>query len=241
MRDIEQGQIEAVVRSFLRPDSTAHPSRRRERSWDLCYDHFQNHPNPADDMELSCLHLGYYLASWGMLRGSTFLFKNTNALHYRDVINVVQKHNDAMRGWDVPDYLEEGRYEQYEAAWADLKQALLPDGGIALTLISKVMMGVWGCIPSFDTYFLETFRNRLSTTRAEKRAWRKGNFDALRMLSEVWLAHENEIERVRASYQVFSFATGQPSSRHLTRAKVLDIYGFQSAASSSQSTVAPAP
>lgn len=230
MRDIEAGQIEAIVRSFLRPDSTSSPSRRRERSWDLCYDHFQNHPHPAEAMELSSLHLGYYLASWGMLRGSTFLFQNTNALHYRGVIDVIQKHNESMRGWDVPDYLQEGQYEQYDAAWSDLKQALLPEGGAALTLVSKVMVGVWGCIPSFDTYFLQTFQGRLSTTPAEKRAWRNAGHDSLRMMTEIWQAHQEEIERVRTSYQVLSSATGQPTPRHLTRAKVLDIYGFQAAA-----------
>lgn len=29
---------------------------------------------------MSCLQLGYYLASWGMLRGSTYLFAEANTM-----------------------------------------------------------------------------------------------------------------------------------------------------------------
>lgn len=227
MLDIAPGVFESAVSDFLRPDSDVPVSERRERSWDFCFDHFQNHPAPTDAMELSCLHLGYYLASWGMMRGSSFLFRGTNALHYQSVVETIEKHNGSMRDWDAHAYLEEGRYEQYEAAWADLRQSLLPGGGRAITLVSKVMMGAWGCIPSFDTYFVKSFR-ALSTEAAERQAWGRGNSEALRMLSEIYETHREEIDRVRASHTVWSLSTAQPSPRNLTRAKVLDIYGFHS-------------
>lgn len=226
MRDIPSGQIAAAVDAFLGDGGRA-PSRRRERSWDFCYDYFQDHPSPTEDIELSCLHLGYYLASWGMLRGSSYLFKNTNALHYRDTIEVIEHHNPTMRGWDVPAYLDQKRCAQYETVWADLRTALLPDGGRSLTLISKVMMGVWGCIPSFDSYFVSTYR-ALSTSRSERAAWGRANADALRMLHTVYDTHRNEIETVRHAHRVWSLSTGKPTDRPLPVAKVLDIYGFHS-------------
>ncbi len=48
--------------NFLDTTEGRAPSRRRERSWDFCYDYFRNHRRPTETMELSCLHLGYYLA-----------------------------------------------------------------------------------------------------------------------------------------------------------------------------------
>jgi hypothetical protein len=50
----------------------------RYASFDYCFNYFQeardNHETTRlahdDRLELSCLHLGFYLASWGMMRGS---------------------------------------------------------------------------------------------------------------------------------------------------------------------------
>ena len=226
IKQITPGSIEKSVEDFLGAGDLRSPSMRRERSWDLCFSHFQEHEQPTEVMETSCLHLGYYLASWGMLRGSTFLFKQTNMLHYQRVIEVIEDHRGHLRGWDVPDYLDEGRYEQYDKAWVSLKEALLPDGGTGLTLISKVMMGVWGCLPSFDTYFRATFKSR-AQTRAERGAFNRAGRDTLRLLHQVWEEHADEIERVRERYPVWDFASGDPGRRRMPVAKVLDIYGFE--------------
>ncbi|KAE8765935.1 hypothetical protein [Georgenia thermotolerans] len=67
------------------------------------------------------------------------------------MIGAIEQHNVVMRDWDVPFYLDEVRYDRYEIAWSDLRRALLPESGRGLTLVSKVMMGAWGCVPSFDT------------------------------------------------------------------------------------------
>lgn len=51
----------------------------RNASFDYCYNYFRN--SSADEIEQniekSCLHLMSYLASWGMLRGSSFLLKKS--------------------------------------------------------------------------------------------------------------------------------------------------------------------
>ena len=46
---------------------------KRHVSYDFCYNYFQSFKNKEeikDNMELSCLQLGFYLASWGLYRGS---------------------------------------------------------------------------------------------------------------------------------------------------------------------------
>lgn len=160
-----------------------------------------------------------------MLRGSSFLFRETNLLHYVRVVEVIEEYNKYLRGWDVPDYLRPEVYEHFACAWSELRSALLSEGGQGLTLVSKVMMGVWGCIPSFDTYFRATFRG-LAEDRTERGAWSRAGTEALRLLHEVHEQHGEEIEAVRAAYPVWSFTSGGPAARGMTSAKVLDIYGF---------------
>jgi hypothetical protein len=54
---------------------------RRSVSFDYCFNYFQSFREDAsvadiataENMLLSCLHLGFYLASWGMFRGSSGL------------------------------------------------------------------------------------------------------------------------------------------------------------------------
>src|SRR3954469_13567403 len=71
--------IEENLRSYL---GTRQPTERYT-SFDYCFNHFQSHRDRTADircpegMELSCLHLGFYLASWGMLRGSSVLSRRS--------------------------------------------------------------------------------------------------------------------------------------------------------------------
>lgn len=44
MKPIPPGAISAAAEAFLRPEADPLPSRRRERSWDLCFSHFREHP-----------------------------------------------------------------------------------------------------------------------------------------------------------------------------------------------------
>lgn len=228
MKPVRDGDITRQVEAFLRPWSDLAPSRRRERSWDFCFNYFQNADRPTDSMELSCLHLGYYLASWGMLRGSSFLFRETNLGHYQPVMEVIEDHRSAMSVVDVSTYLDEGVLNAINAAWRDLRKALLPDGGQSITLVSKVMMGVWGCLPSFDSYFVRTFRD-LSDTKAERGAFRRASNMSLLLLADLYAEHADEIEAQRPQHPTWDFMTGRPTDRPMTQAKVLDIFGFQRA------------
>lgn len=225
MTNLPTGTISDTVGAFLRADSTSAPSRRRERSWDFCFNYFQDNQRPTQNMELSCLQLGYYLASWGMLRGSAFLFKETNALHYRSVIEVIEEHNAAMSGLDVDRYNEASALEDLDAAWHALKGALLPDGGSSTTLVSKVMMGVWGCVPSYDTYFMRTMTELAGDKKI--RGLRGVSHESLVFLHDLWETHQDEIEQVRHANPPWTFNNAGPGTRPMTRAKVLDIFGFK--------------
>lgn len=59
----------------------------RLRSWDHCYRYFHSRTSQeiAHDLDHAALRLGFYLASWGMYRGSGFLIECDYTIH-RDVI-----------------------------------------------------------------------------------------------------------------------------------------------------------
>lgn len=225
MRTVPKGEISWCVENFLRTPSATDSSRRRERSWDFCFNYFQSHDKPSRDMEVSCLQLGYYLASWGMLRGSSFLFRETNLRHYQKVVEVIEEHNPAMCGIDVDTYRDEQSISSINSAWTDLRGSLLPDGGRSVTLVSKVMMGVWGCIPSYDTFFVRTFEG-LSETKVERSAFGGAKNESLDLLGDFFDEHAEEIIELSRQNFTMDFRSGGPTARPITIAKVIDIFGF---------------
>ncbi|MBU3209037.1 hypothetical protein [Clostridium algidicarnis] len=56
----------------------------RFKSWEHCNNFFIKHKGNLEDENLfdySCLKLTFYLASWGMMRGSTFLLQKDYRIH----------------------------------------------------------------------------------------------------------------------------------------------------------------
>jgi hypothetical protein len=68
MSDIERN----IVRLHR---SLAVDEHHRYRSWEHCYRYFRQrrHLRADRDIDHAALQLGFYLASWGMYRGSSFL------------------------------------------------------------------------------------------------------------------------------------------------------------------------
>ena len=54
----------------------------RYRSWEHCYKCFYDaRNNPSPDYDYLSLQLAFYLASWGMYRGSSFLLESNKNIH----------------------------------------------------------------------------------------------------------------------------------------------------------------
>ena len=60
----------------------------RSRSWEHCYRVFRDaRTDPSPDCDYLSLHLAFYLASWGMYRGSSFLLQKD----YKVLVPIVEK------------------------------------------------------------------------------------------------------------------------------------------------------
>jgi hypothetical protein len=151
----------------------------RGRSWDQCYKFFRrygdwNEEQRQENRDFACLRLGFYLASWGMFRGSGALIHKDHTIYGR-IIDLL-----------FADDYEELRHANFFEGLLTDDNALLPDdqrigliftlkaavcgyvNGLTVirgpsqhpeevtcsdTLVTKILLGTLACTPAYDTNF----------------------------------------------------------------------------------------
>ena len=86
----------------------------------------------------------------------------------------------------------------------------------SLTLKTKTMLGVFGSIPAFDSFFV---RNS---------GLRSLNFESLMKLKTFYENNQSTIEEIRLKTHTIDFNTGKPTKHLYTRAKMIDMIFFVS-------------
>lgn len=218
--------IEANLTRFL---GTREPTLRYA-SFDYCFNYFQSHrQDPAalvspGGLETSCLQLGFYLASWGMLRGSSAMLWRSSK-HLAPLVDVIADDLDYLWDLDVDGYNAETIPKLREAERA-VRRALrdapevetsLEGNGVkdvvaSEILTTKILLGVFGCVPAFDTYFRLGFR---VSTFGPKALWKVKEF------------YDANAE-VLNSFHVptVDFASGEPTDVNYPKAKLIDVVFF---------------
>ena len=140
----------------------------RYRSWEHCYGYFHRTTPQAiaADRDHAALQLGFYLASWGMYRGSSFLLQHAYTVHRGIIDQLVGPQfsvlweqefgggdNDAKLVPIIREAIRAVReaYRPFAPA-AEARQA-------SDTLVTKVLLGTLGCLPACDRYFIEGFKS----------------------------------------------------------------------------------
>jgi len=147
-------------------------------SWDHCYLFFRKFrklesTEQKNQIDLACLNLGFYLASWGMYRGSTFVRWKDYKI-YTDVIKKLTRE-EFKDLWE-PNYYDDllngeneinGNNEKIKTLFTlkeEIKKSLEPHTAITKfnekkrlnvtdTLITKILLGTMGCVPAYDSNF----------------------------------------------------------------------------------------
>lgn len=141
------------IRGYLRDV----PKNDRSRSWEHCYGYFHKTTPEAiaKDRDLAALRLGFYLASWGMYRpvSGAFLWKYDYTVHLGVVDRLVTGFSDLwgreFGGGDDDELL----VPRVVAACQAVQEAYRPFGQATPLLVTKVILGTFGCLPAFDDYF----------------------------------------------------------------------------------------
>lgn len=150
-------------------------------SWEHCYNAFGDKVRiPSDEsyIDTLSLHLSFYLASWGMYRGSSGLLWKDYKVHEKAIRYILKEENYKLRD---DSNLDKEYFRKVHTVFSELKKIY---GGIEFhktkkpkdkngeikedkisptdTLISKILLGTLGCMPAFDRLVVESSGTRLS-------------------------------------------------------------------------------
>jgi hypothetical protein len=209
--------IETVVNKFKedsKPDD-------RYTSFDYCYNYFLETKNLNNDIEKSCLVLGFYLASWGMLRGSSFLLQKS-VKHFQPTIEYISTLEKSVWEIDIDNYSDKNIKTILEI-YASIKERLIINGNSDLTLITKILLGVFGFIPAYDQYFCNTFRHIF---KEKKCGFRTVNLKSLTCIKEFYMNNKKIIDNLSNETYTTDFINGANSNINYPKAKIIDMYGF---------------
>lgn len=194
---------------------------KRYSSFDYCFNYFGDFydrdnieaiANPTN-IQLSCLHVGFYLASWGMLRGSSFLLQKS-VKHYEQLISVIAKMPRVCWMIDLDTYSDDETISLLLKIHEHIRYSLGEDDEYAsTTLVSKIMLGVFGNVPALDDNFCKGFG--FSKHFGES---------LLRKISDYYQTNKDEFDRNRI--KTIDFGTGMETDRYYTKAKLIDMVGF---------------
>jgi hypothetical protein len=209
--------IEANLKKFV---SDPGPDRRYA-SFDYCFNYFQSFREAdrvkeiaaSENMELSCLHLGFYLASWGMFRGSSVL-RDRSLSQFKPIIELIANAPREIWQIDADSYSLDTSQALVHTASEIQRSLQFPEGRWpSRTLATKVMLGVFGNVPAFDTWV----RSGLAANGMVQRF----GLSALQAVGRFYQENVDVVERHRVP--TLDFETSQPTDRRYTHAKVIDM------------------
>ena len=154
----------------------------RGKSWEHCYAFFRDHKkfNNDEKIDLAALHLGFFLASWGMLRGASFLLQKDYKFYISIVkilikpkynklwdVNFLNESKDQVENigslFKLKNDLMDGIEENYQLDQLDKKEKHELD-----LIITKIIMATMGCVPAYDTYFKTGLKTKIDKLNPKK-------------------------------------------------------------------------
>lgn len=158
-------RIKTTIQNYHLP--LREDQHHRYRSWEHCYSYFRETlPDKIGNyQDQAALQLGFYLASWGMYRGSSFLLRHAYTVH-RGVIDLLAedrftplwKYEFGTGNHDIkviPLIMDaiNGIKDAYKT--------FVPNQGSQQptdTLVTKIILGTFGCLPACDRFFIDGFK-----------------------------------------------------------------------------------
>ena len=197
-------------------------SDERYASFDFCYNYFYSFykRNKLDELadeknlQISCLQLGFYLASWGMMRGSSFLLEKS-IKNYKNLIITISKMNPKLWEIDVDNYDEEN-IKLLLNCKKQIIEVLGKENKPSDILVTKIMLGVFANVPAYDGNFKKFLKKNQYCQTFNKIS-----------LNQIKIFYE-ENKEIFDSFEIptFDFLTSSGTNNIYTKAKLIDMCGF---------------
>lgn len=202
--------LESSVKFY---DTLEKDENGRYRSWEHCYSNFINARDSKNaDLDYLSLQLAFYLASWGMYRGSSFLLQKDYKIHIPVVKELLKEEYDPLAGIDCIELKREENQrlleninvfldEYYSNIRGEVKNIKVRNQ-LSSTLITKILMGTLGCVPAYDRYFISGIK---------KQKVASGNYNMKSIIQLVDFYEKNivELENIRKNMKVNGMAYPQ--------------------------------
>ena len=191
----------------------------RYKSWDNCFQAFSG----SKQSEIQVLELAFYLASWGMYRGSGGLLQKNHLIHKGAVDIVYSKNNQKLKCSqttevkietinaiiEVKNELAKHYSSIHFTKGADKPKPISPTD----TLLSKIMLGTLGCVPAYDRYFIDGLK--------EMKMQNTGFNEA--SLNELFNFIDKNKKEIDQAQKLIKIKT----QRHYPLMKIMDMYFWQ--------------
>lgn len=186
------------IRTYF--NETVKDSHGRYMSWRHCYNAFTvNRSNVGEEtLDYLALHLAFYLASWGMYRGSSFLLQKNYKVHIPVVKIIMEEKYQPLMGISAEELIEDDKLELLEEVSDRIRKAYGEEqpsfegtvNNATDTLITKILLGTLGCVPAYDRYYVQAVRQYgISAGGYNKKS--------VRDVARYYLSHKVEFENVR--------------------------------------------
>ena len=173
----------------------------RSRSWEHCYRVFRDaRTDPSPDYDYLSLHLAFYLASWGMYRGSSFLLQKDYKVLSPIVEEILKPEYDCLFGVACTDLREPEVQERLKNVSDNIANHFGPirdevagrkvASSVSPVLITKILMGTLGCVPAYDRFFEEGAKYLVLKEKNYKK-------NSLLELADIYEAHNDRLEEAR--------------------------------------------
>ncbi|HHP0355699.1 TPA: hypothetical protein ACRZSW_000208 [Campylobacter lari subsp. concheus] len=137
-------------------DKIKNEDNDRYLSWEHCYEYFYIYRKDID-YDYASLMLSFYLASWGMYRGSSFLLR-----HDYKIYKTMLEELLVIDLWDKHDWSQIIKaneiIERKLSPYKNNKEDKNNKNKISNTLITKILLGIFGCTPAYDRFFTNGLR-----------------------------------------------------------------------------------
>lgn len=197
-----------IADNIIRPATTFYNQLKnnpnhRYLSWEHCYSQFVKARSEKHvDIDDLSLHLSFYLASWGMYRGSSFLLQRDYKVHYPVIEEILKPEYEVLYALSFEDLLNNKNNQQemlkklsdeLTSIYGEIRDGVIDKEvkkDASSILLTKVLLGTLACTPAYDRFFVDAVKSEKITT---------GNYNLHSMLglAEFYHQHSSKFEEVR--------------------------------------------